>query len=79
MDRQNSKDKFISFLVWNVQGVVKSEYLLTLKELIRTYEPKVLALVETKVSGVIAENVHRKIGFRGMHRVEALVLVGESG
>ena len=49
---------------------------MVLKELIRKYEPKVLALVETKVSGSIADHTCRRIGFRGMHRVEALGFSG---
>ena len=49
---------------------------MTLKELIRKYEPKVLALVETKVSGVIADNVYRKVDFRRMHTAVALGFSG---
>ncbi|KAJ8425839.1 hypothetical protein Cgig2_021306 [Carnegiea gigantea] len=50
----------------------KKDFLLTLRELIHKYDPKVLALVETKVSGAIVDNVCRKIGFRGAHRVEVV-------
>jgi len=55
----------------DVQGAGSASFLNTLKELIRKYDPKIMALVETKISGRQAEDVYAKIGFEGHYRVEA--------
>jgi len=60
-----------NIITWNVQGAGSGDFLRVLKELIRLYDPKVLALFETKISGQQAEDVCNKIGFNGQVRVEA--------
>jgi len=54
-----------------VQGAGKISFLNTLKELIRKYDPLIVALVETRISGRQADVVCNKIGFEGQFRVEA--------
>jgi len=56
---------------WNVQETGSKGFLVTLKELIQRYSPKILVLVETRISGATADEVCRKIGFDGVCRVEA--------
>ena len=46
-------------------------HLNTLTELLTRYNLAILVLVETKVSGPTADEIHKKIGFDGTHRVEA--------
>ena len=60
-----------TMMVWNYQGVGNQVFLNTMKELIRRYNPCILALLETKVSGVTADKVCRSISFDGVHRFEA--------
>ncbi|KAJ8426808.1 hypothetical protein Cgig2_000953 [Carnegiea gigantea] len=62
-----------------VQGPRKRNFLVTLKELIRRYTPKILILVETKISGDIAYRVRKKIGFNGISHVEANGFRGDLG
>jgi len=58
-------------MTWNVQGAGSASFLNTLKELIRKYDPTIMALMETKISGRQAEAVCKKIGFDGHFRVDA--------
>ncbi|KAJ8431960.1 hypothetical protein Cgig2_024271 [Carnegiea gigantea] len=58
MNRQN-----FYILVWNSQGASSKSFLCTLKEFIRIYDPKILVLLETKISGQIADAVCNQIGF----------------
>jgi len=71
MNRQN-----FSIFVWNAQGVGSSNFLYTLKDFIRIYDPKILVLVETKISALTTNTVCHKIGFDGTFRVEAEGLRG---
>ncbi|KAL8153484.1 LOW QUALITY PROTEIN: hypothetical protein V2J09_011244 [Rumex salicifolius] len=48
----------------------------TLKELIRTHNPAILVLVETRLSGPQADKVCKNIGYDGMVRVEAVGFKG---
>jgi len=43
----------------------------SLKELICKYSPRVLILVETKISSAITDGICRKIGFNGIFQVKA--------
>jgi len=60
-----------SIMTWNVQGAGSVRFLNILKELIRKYDPTIMVLVETKISGRQAEEVCKKIGFDGQFRVDA--------
>jgi len=58
-------------MIWNVQGAGSTSFLNTLKELIRKFDPKIVVIVETKISGRQAQEVCNKIGFEGQYRVKA--------
>ncbi|WCJ20690.1 hypothetical protein M5689_002908 [Euphorbia peplus] len=58
-------------LVWNVQGATNGRFLRTLKMFIQSHKPSMLVLVETKISGAMADTSICKIGFNFSHRVEA--------
>ncbi|XP_074290990.1 uncharacterized protein LOC141617724 [Silene latifolia] len=61
----------ISLMTWNVQGAGSPAFLIMLKELIRVNNPQVLALVETHISGDVAQRICDRINFGGKTRVEA--------
>jgi len=58
-------------MTWNVQGTDSNNFLYTLKELVRRFNPKVIALGETRISGQQATEVCSKIGFSSQFRVDA--------
>ncbi|XP_074301475.1 uncharacterized protein LOC141632870 [Silene latifolia] len=73
-------DRFPNFLsrrpalrrmTWNVQGAGSPAFMSMLQELIRVNSPQVLALVETHISGDVAQRVCDRINFGGKIRVEA--------
>ncbi|KAJ8430840.1 LOW QUALITY PROTEIN: hypothetical protein Cgig2_034167 [Carnegiea gigantea] len=68
MINQNNSVNNFTIHVWNVQGAGGDNFLHTLKEIIRRYDPKIVALVETRISGDRVEQVCRKIGFNNHHR-----------
>ena len=51
VDQQNMNLNHFSILMWNLQGAASCNFLFTLKEFIRKHDPKIMILVETKVSG----------------------------
>ncbi|XP_074301755.1 uncharacterized protein LOC141633202 [Silene latifolia] len=61
----------LRLMTWNVQGAGSNAFLSMLKELIRINTPHVVALVETHISGAVAQRVCDKINFQGKTRVEA--------
>ncbi|XVF74117.1 hypothetical protein PTKIN_Ptkin13bG0034500 [Pterospermum kingtungense] len=66
----------MDLLVWNCQGAASNEFLRLLRDLLRQHQPKILGLLETRVSGTHADAICRKIGFASWMRIEA---VGFSG
>lgn len=60
-----------NIFVWNCQEARNPKFYRILNEYLREFNPELVVLVETKVSGVIAENVIRSIGLPFSHRVEA--------
>jgi len=79
MNSQNLTSNNLSLLVWNVQAAGSRNFLLTLKESIYKHDPQILALVEIKISGQLADNVCSSIGVRGLHRLKLRDLVDLSG
>ena len=71
-----SMDPQLSLLVWNAQGAGGSGFLSTIRELIRLHDPKVLALIDTRVSGRTAEQVCTRTGFEGSLLIKADGFVG---
>ncbi|WCJ18313.1 hypothetical protein M5689_000675 [Euphorbia peplus] len=66
----------MSYIIWNCQGAASKLFIRSLKLVISSYRPKILALIETKTSGSAAEAVCCKIGFDSWFRVEALGFSG---
>ena len=58
MDRQTIILGSLSIMVWNHQGAASRLFLKTLAELWRRYDPPILVLVGTKVSGSSAEAIY---------------------
>ncbi|KAJ8432430.1 hypothetical protein Cgig2_016060 [Carnegiea gigantea] len=65
MNRTNRTTPNPSIMVWNVRGAASKDFHLTLKELIKRYNPSVIGLLETKISGQNADEVCHKIGLLG--------------
>ncbi|KAL2898046.1 putative RNA-directed DNA polymerase from transposon X-element [Bienertia sinuspersici] len=61
----------VSCMVWNVQGTGDRAFLAVLKEIIRTHQPNVLALVETHMGGDHAVRMASILGYNGHVRVDA--------
>lgn len=56
---------YIKIMIWNVQGAGSQFFFTIIKELIKINNPTVLVLVETHISGEIAQRVCDSIGFSG--------------
>ena len=41
----------INIITWNIEGARSCEFFRILKDIIKTYNPKVLAIFETQISG----------------------------
>ncbi|XP_074265314.1 uncharacterized protein LOC141587744 [Silene latifolia] len=59
-------------MVWNIQGAGSKNKINALKEVVQTYKPTVLALLETHKDGSHAENVCKILGYKGHSRVDAI-------
>ncbi|KAL8168014.1 hypothetical protein V2J09_009513 [Rumex salicifolius] len=57
-------------LSWNAQGVAGRDFMLTLKDLIRSHDPTILILVETGINGNQADKVCDTVGFDDVSRVK---------
>ncbi|XP_074313624.1 uncharacterized protein LOC141648808 [Silene latifolia] len=66
----------ITFMVWNVQGTGSKNKISAIKEVVKTYKPTVLALVETHMGGEHAIKLGNILGYDGHARVNT---VGFSG
>lgn len=66
----------MDLLVWNYQGSASKEFLRVLMDLLPVHKPKILGLLELRVSDDQADRICRKLNFDNWVRVEA---VGFSG
>ncbi|XP_073015397.1 uncharacterized protein [Primulina eburnea] len=62
--------------VWNCQGAASVEWNRALKDMIKRLNPRILGLLEPRVSGAHADDICKKMGYKNWLRVEA---VGFSG
>ncbi|KAL8152326.1 hypothetical protein V2J09_010086 [Rumex salicifolius] len=62
----------IKIVSWNTQGAGSRDFLRSLKDLIRTHDPSILVLLETRLSGDRADKVCHAIGFDGVCRSKAI-------
>ncbi|XP_074318455.1 uncharacterized protein LOC141655267 [Silene latifolia] len=66
----------ITFMVWNVQGTGSKNKISAIKEIVKTYKPTVLALVETHMGGDQAIKLGNILGYDGRTRVNAIGFSG---
>ncbi|XP_074265328.1 uncharacterized protein LOC141587759 [Silene latifolia] len=66
----------ITYMVWNVQGTGSKNKISAIKEVVRTYKPTVLALVETHMGGDHAIKLGTILGYDGHSRVNAIGFSG---
>ncbi|XP_074265135.1 uncharacterized protein LOC141587559 [Silene latifolia] len=66
----------ITCMVWNIQGTKSKTKINALKEVVKTYKPSILALVETHMDDNHAKKIRSVIGYNGHSRVDT---VGFSG
>ncbi|KAL8152224.1 hypothetical protein V2J09_009984 [Rumex salicifolius] len=66
----------IKIITWNTQGAGSRMLMRTLKDIIRTHDPTILVLVETRLSGPQADKVCKEIGFDGIVRAQAVGFKG---
>jgi len=66
----------MNFLIWNIQGAGNTEAINILREHINKHRPHIIALIETRISGVRAQITCDKISYRNCFRVEAQGLQG---
>ncbi|XP_074274041.1 uncharacterized protein LOC141597474 [Silene latifolia] len=67
----------IKFMVWNVQGTGNKKKINAIKEVVKTYKPSVLALVETHMGPDHAMKLGQILGYDGQSRVNAVGYSGE--
>lgn len=61
----------LSILTWNTSGAGNNVFLNSIRDLIRTHDPRVIALIEPRISGEGAARVCNNIGFDGCLKTEA--------
>ena len=66
----------ISIMFWNVQGAASGNFWRAFKTILKNYNPSMVVVMETRVSGIKADEFIKKSGFEFSHQVEA---VGFSG
>lgn len=72
-------DSVHKIIFWNTQGAGNEKFLRNIKELIHSYDPILVVLMETRISGITADNIIRKMGLLGNARVEARGFAGGFG
>ena len=60
-----------SILFWNVQGAASNGFHLSFRTLIKAFSPKMVVLMEARISGAKADAFIKHSGFDRSHRVEA--------
>ncbi|XP_074271496.1 uncharacterized protein LOC141595430 [Silene latifolia] len=63
-------------MVWNVQGTGSKKKITTIKDVVTTYNPTVLVLVETHMGGEHAVKLGNILGYDGHSRVNAIGFSG---
>ncbi|XP_074314431.1 uncharacterized protein LOC141649645 [Silene latifolia] len=63
-------------MVWNVQGTGNKRKISAIKEVVRTYKPTVLALVETHMGDDHASKLGDILGYKGQSKVSAIGFSG---
>ena len=71
LSRTNLSQRSINAIVWNSDGVGCKEFFNIFKEFNSMCKPSILALLGIHISKGVDEVCNRKIGFKGLHGVEA--------
>ena len=58
-------------IVWNCQGAGSNQFRRMVKSLVDMHRPRMLVLLEPRISGIKAERVIKYLRFERSHRVEA--------
>lgn len=66
----------MSFIIWNCQGAGSKEFVRAARMFIKSHNPSIMGLLETKISGETANTVCKKLNFSNWTRIEA---IGYSG
>ncbi|XP_074303688.1 uncharacterized protein LOC141638174 [Silene latifolia] len=66
----------VTFMVWNVQGTGNKRKITAIKDVVKTYKPTVLALVETHMAGDHAIKLGNILGYEGHSRINAIGFSG---
>jgi len=74
--RRDGGTQDVRILVWNVRGTGKRNFLQEFKEHVPQHKPQIVALLETHISGVQADEVCRRSGYDSWHRSEAIGFQG---
>lgn len=61
----------LTLLSWNCCGAGNQQFLRNLRDLINIHDPDILAILEPRVSGRVADEVCKKINWENWYRVEA--------
>lgn len=60
-----------NILCWNCRGAGNQRFARSIREMKRNYNPEIIALLETRVSGEIADNACRGTSMRSWFRTKA--------
>lgn len=66
----------MNFAAWNCRGAGGKAFPRIFREMIRKYDIKIMALMETRISGVKADRRVRELGFSNWIRVKATGFAG---
>lgn len=61
----------ITILSLNCRGAGNQQFLRNLRDLIKVHDPKIMAILEPRISGQVADEVCRKINWENWYHVEA--------
>lgn len=66
----------MSFIIWNCQGAGSKEFVRTARMFIKSHNPLIMGLLETKISGERANAICKKLNFNKWVRIEAIGFSG---
>lgn len=61
----------LSIMFWNCQGATSKGFRLTFRNLIKTFNPAMVVVLEPRINGRKADAFIKNSGFECSHRVEA--------
>ncbi|KAF7821806.1 reverse transcriptase [Senna tora] len=66
----------MKILAWNVRGAANPEFRRVFRDMMPTYQPDMVLLTETRISGEHAENIIASLGFDNTFKVDAMGFAG---